>query len=389
MTPLLSNGNPVAWWFAFKFNGATYSGDEKMEVSPGIFGGTPKDYKGGFSLTYAYASSAHAALKLGPGYLGTSLSDPLGATFNQIYNGNCNYILWNDQFDNDPMPAKSAPAGHSKGVLAWDHTGAGIVIQVTTPSWPGSGSKLHPRQTDGNTVGCINDDDVEFSQHFFALSLTEADVAAVLAGLVNASVVTMPGNRQIFNAGGPASLQAIAAKLGPVSASTSVLDQMLSSGVRLISKPSKLTAPPWQLVSAQLGGLPLRLACWWAMPDEINSTNGTVKPACWSAALGSPGAVQIATTGTWMGKSISLIGEPPDVMGLAYNHAKIGVSTLPAQPLCIFGDMNQQGSLNGTGVPGSCEVSQNGRGGMFFVMNNQTLWGSLTALLAGNSVPVA
>lgn len=385
LSPLLAAGNPVDWWFVFKFNGATFPCIESKEPNPGIFGGTPMDYGGGFSLNYACASSANATLQMGTGYLGTSVNDPLGATFNQIYQGTCNYVLWNDQFNNDPMPNEDTPWGHAKGVLAWDNTGAGFVIQVSTPSWPASGSAKYPRKTDGNTLGCVHDDDSMVSQHFFALTLTAADVATILAGLVNASVVTKPGDLQIVNAGGPANLQTLAKNLGTVSSSKTLMKQVLSSGVTFISKPSSLHVPPWQMVSAQLGSLPIRVASWWTDP-MIYSTVAASLPNCWVSALGQPGAVQIATSGTWQGKSIGLQGGE----GLTFNHAKVGVSLLPAQPLCIFGDMNQQGTLDGDGkgLDASCASSQNGRGGTFYALQNPALFQSLTALLGGNSAPV-
>ena len=385
LAPLLAAGTPVDWWFAFKFNAATFPCLESHEPNPGIFGGTPMDYGGGFSLNYACASSANASLQMGTGYLGTSLSDPLGATFSQIYQGACNYVLWNDQFNNDPLPTEDSPWGHAKGVLAWDDTGAGLILQVSTPSWPASGSAQYPRKTDGNTLGCVRDDDAMVSQHFFALKLTAVDVATILAGLVNASVVTKHGNLQIVNAGGPANLQALATHLGTLSSSKTVMKQVLSSGVTFISKPSALHVPVWQLVSAQLGSLPLRVATWWTDP-MIYSTTAATPVKCWDATLGQPGPVQIAISGTWQGQSIGLQGGE----GTGFNHAKVGVSQLPAQPLCIFGDMNQQGTLDGhgQGLDASCASSQNGRGGTFYVLENATLFQSLTGLLNANSAPV-
>ncbi|HEX5337355.1 MAG TPA: hypothetical protein VFW53_02850, partial [Gallionella sp.] len=86
LSPLLAQNKPVDWWFAFKFNAATFPGDESKEPDPGIFGGTPKDYQGEFSLSYAVASSASPTLQMGDGYIGGSLNDPLGATFDQLYN---------------------------------------------------------------------------------------------------------------------------------------------------------------------------------------------------------------------------------------------------------------------------------------------------------------
>jgi hypothetical protein len=64
------------------------------------------------------------------------------------------------------------------------------------------------------------------------------------------------------------------------------------------------------------------------------------------------------------------------------NHAKVGVST-GAQPYAIFGDMNQQGAL----APPKCDSSQNGRGGLFYVVKNQELFESVRDLLKGETAP--
>jgi Deoxyribonuclease II len=283
-------------------------------------------------------------------------------------------VVWNDQFDGDPMNTEASPAGHSKGVLAWDAQGNGVVMQVSTPSWPASGSIDHARKNDGNTLGCVKDNDVLVSQHFFSLKLTKDDVTAVLKGLSNASVVTDPSNPQIVNNGGPAEIQTLIRDLGQHSQGKTATDVTLSSGVRLISKPSKLQTPPWQMVSALLGGEPLRVASWYTRP-EIPSTTATTAVACWDSSLGKPGAVENATTGTWAGTTIGLEGMPePDG-----NHAKVGVST-GSHTYAIFGDMNQQGALSG-----KCASSQNGRGGLFYVVEDATLAKSVRDLLKGDT----
>jgi len=263
-------------------------------------------------------------------------------------------------------------------MLAWNSAGEGMVLQVSTPSWPASGSKNSPRKTDGNTLGCVNDDNVEVSQHFFALKLTKNDLLKVLSALQNASVVTDPKNAQIVKSGGPADVQAAVKTLGVRSKATTALREELSTGVELISKPSALNVPPWQMVSSFLKGISLRTATWWAKP-EIYSTTETTKIGCWSNTLGKPGAVEIATTGQWAGQEIGLTGgSGPD-----FNHAKIGVSTSGTAHYAIFGDMNQQGTASG----GNCASSQNGRGGLFYVIDNQELSDSVTSLIHGNSAP--
>jgi hypothetical protein len=376
--PLLSSGNAVDWWFVFKFNSETLPGCGGAAQRACIFGGTVQPYNN-FGQQFAYASSANHNLQSGGGCVGDTLTDPIGATFDEVYNGNYFYVVWNDQFYGDPLNTESSPAGHSKGVLAWDNDGNGFVMQVSTPSWPGSGSVRSPRQTDGNTLGCVKDNDVLVSQHYFALKLNKDDVLAVLRAMQNSSVVTAPAKPETVNNGGPADIQQLANGLGAISTSDTPTKVALSSGVVLLSKPSHLHVPPWQMVSAMLSGEPLRVASWWTRP-EIPTTLGTEEIGCWSSTLGKPGGVQIATSGTWAGKSIGLEGlsEPEG------NHAKIGVSSGGTHSYIIFGDMNQQGTLSG-----NCNSSQNGRGGMFYVVNDPTLYTSVSNLLQGQSAPAA
>jgi len=75
----------------------------------------------------------------------------------------------------------------------------------------------------------------------------------VLKALANASVVTDPTDVQIVNVSPPSDLTKLVDSLGQKTNSTSYTKDTLSSGVVLISKPSNLNAPPWQMVSAVLG----------------------------------------------------------------------------------------------------------------------------------------
>ncbi len=339
-SPLLKAGQPVDWWFTFKFNSKTAADCSNNVQRACTFGGTVQSSYKEWGLQYAYASSS-------------------------------------DQFYGDPIPNADSPAGHSKGILAWDAKGNGVVMQVSTPSWPGSGSAKFPRKL-GNTLGCIQgDNDILVSQHFFSLKLDPADVVAVLTALANASVATNLSKPQIANIGGPAPIVAAAKLLGKHSASKTPTKVTLSSGVVLISKPSELNVPPWQMVSGLLSSEPLRAATWWTKP-EIPTTKSSTPVECWDSSLGTPGAVEIATSGTWNGASIGLEGMA-DPEG---NHAKIGIST-GTHKYAIFGDMNQQGSLN----PPKCGSSQDGRGGMFFVVENDGLFNTVSALIKGATAP--
>jgi hypothetical protein len=199
----------------------------------------------------------------------------------------------------------------------------------------------------------------------------------VLKALKNASVVTDPTNKQIVNNGGPADIRALVQGLGEKSDSAVVLSEKLSSGVAVFAKPSKLLVPPWQMVSAELGGVSLRAATRWASP-QIYSTTTATKIECWDPSLGAPGAVAIATTRHWGEQGFGLTGGG----GTDHNHAKIGVSTSGDTHYTILGDMNQQGAISG-----ECGSSQNGRGGFFFVLQDDTFWSGITNLIAGESAP--
>src|SRR2546421_3369660 len=231
-TPLLEKGKPVDWWFIFKFNTSSFplcGGGAPRACS---FGGDAQPYKQ-WSQQFAYSSATGKALKDGDGCVGDKADDPLGARFDQVYNGSLFFVVWNDQFYDDPhiqgcSESCGSPWGHSKGMLAWNSDGDGVVLQVTTPSWPAAGNKANPRKTDGNTLGCIKDDDVEVSQHFFSLKLSKDDVVKVLKGLANASVVTDPKNPQIVHNGGPADIKQLVDDLGVKSHNKTATKEKLS-----------------------------------------------------------------------------------------------------------------------------------------------------------------
>ena len=388
--PLLAAGKPVTWWFVFKLNASVFPECSKRAIRSCPFGGDVQPYTSfGQQYVYDYKDDSgvprdSTALQQGDGCLGDTEDDPVGATFDEIYHTTLHYVVWNDQFYQDPtLPDCSgdscgSPWGHSKGILAWDDSGEGLVMQVTTPSWPGSGSALHPRASNDNSLGCVINNDVKFSQHFFALKLTHDDLLIVLQALANASVVTDPKDEQIAsNNGGPVEVVTLVNALGKKSSSVTATRQSLSTGVQVISKPSALHVPPWQLVSSLLGGVPLRTATWWTRP-AIPSTLSAVD--CWDDSLHTPGSVAIATSGTFAGKPFSLKAGP----SANGNHAKIGVST-DSSHYTIFGDMNQQGAIGGGEK--ACGSSQNGRGGIFFVVQDAGLSARVTSLLRGDTAP--
>ena len=252
-----------------------------------------------------------------------------------------------------------------------------------------SRNKKNTAKPDYNTLGCIDDDDIMVAQHFFCLKVNKADLLMVLEGLYNASVVTDPEIPALCNtSNSPADIQNAVSKLGRYIETAEVKTYDLSSGITFISKPSFLHVPPWQMVSAQLNELDLRVVSWWASP-AIYSTKAGAVPGCWAPGLGTPGEVEIATTGIWKGVTFSVIGDNYQNS----NHAKLGISKDPKRPISIFGDENQQGALkvgyDKTGYYAThtqqCDSSQNGRGGTFYVLKDQGMWESMTELFKGKS----
>jgi len=251
-------------------------------------------------------------------------------------------------------------------------------MHVTTPDWPGSGDPTQPRTQQGNTLGCVVDDNVEVAQHFFALRLpSAADTQEVLLALQKASVVTDPSNSQLVKlSDSPAELASLANGLAQLDTSVVPFQSTLSSSVKLLAKPQALHVPVWQLISS-LVGVPLRTATWWTNPPVPSAHAG--EPGCWSAELASPSEVQIATSGQWQGTKFSLAGG----LGQDSNHAKMGHSL--GGSLAIVGDMNQQGSYSPE--MRKCSSSQNGRGGIFFVLDDSVLHDGLVQLMTGDTAP--
>ena len=115
------------------------------------------------------------------------------------------------------------------------------------------------------------------------------------------------------------------------------------------------------------------------MRAKIYTTTADTPIACWDSSLGKAGPVEIATSGQWDGTKFGLKGG----LGTDFNHAKLGVSTSGDKNYAIFGDMNQQGTLSGP----NCASSQNGRGGLFYVIDNAELSASVKSLMEGDTAP--
>lgn len=386
--PLLGDGSSADWWFTYKTNTLAYPNCSGTRECP--FGGKVQAYPTGWGLQYLLASSVGgktSALEQKSDCLGSG-DDPVAKTFAQIYDGTAaNYIIWNDQFYGDPelnVTPKcttycASPWGHSKGAIAWGSDGTGFVLQVTTPDWPGNGDKTKERSQQGNTLGCVGDDDAKVAQHMFALRLaSSSDTQTVLQAMARASVATDPKNSMLMKlTDGPSDIASIARNLGRLDDSETVFSDTLSvAGVKVIAKPHSVNVPPWSLVSSVLS-LPLRVASWFTSPKLISAKAGT--PGCWASSLSEPQEVQTVLSGQWDNKTMGMLGES----SLDGNHAKVAHSL--SGTTSVFGDMNQEGSYQPSDR--KCDSSQNGRGGMFFVLDDSVMHDGLKSLLTGDTAP--
>ncbi len=196
----------------------------------------------------------------------------------------------------------------------------------------------------------------------------------MLEAMRTASIATSIKVPQVVRNGGPPDVRDAVTKLGQAPSSKDkfpIMQEPLSIKINnkpvvLIAKPSNVSVPPWQMVSALLSGVSARAATWWTKP-KIDSTLASTTNKCMDKAIkdgaikGKAGPVAIALTGEWKKSSIKLYAPS--------NHAKIGVATSGNNTRYeIFGDLNQQGSLS---PPPDCDASQNGRGGMFFVLQRR------------------
>lgn len=104
----------------------------------------------------------------------------------------------------------------------------------------------------------------------------------------------------------------------------------------------------------------------------IEPTTGTTPIGCWNPQLRKAGAAEIATSRSWGGTTFRL----KDGLSSNANHAKIGVSIGDSTDDTVFGDLNQQGALSG-----KCGSSQNGSGGLFYIVNGHVLVNGIRSLL--------
>ena len=298
-----------------------------------------------------------------------------------------------------------SPWGHSKGAFAFEEGSLGFFLQGTTPNWP------DPSQGDTFApLGCQLDNNVYLSQSFLGVTLASDDFTTIAPVLEKARLCSSgslscrngsSGHMVDFNCTSEATRGEDWSILNTAFAATSTMD-MPSEGLnitapggstlRLFSHSAAYENPPWLLVANDLG-VDLGVASWWDFnygqatlcsgDDYSNATeNYCLINNELGLALNTQGgaaqSVENAIAASFMvggaDRAWALWGE---FSGIA-SHAKFGVAGDQTSHWVVSGDQNSQGF----DCSSACNGSQQGRGGLFFAVQDEALHESLYDLLA-------
>jgi hypothetical protein len=85
--PLLKDGQPVEWWFGFKFNAGSFPGCGGAQRAC-LFWRHGSNIQRGIRPTVRLCRQRRPHTRTGGGCPGDTTTDPVGTTFNQVYKGN-------------------------------------------------------------------------------------------------------------------------------------------------------------------------------------------------------------------------------------------------------------------------------------------------------------
>ena len=296
---------------SFKFNSSkSFAGCEPASKNPGqknptmtatgnaSFGGVVQT-KPAFGQQFAFASSEDGALRQGSGCAGATLTDPIGATFDQVYNGSFHYLIWNDQFYHDPVGLGlqgrqlRRALGPLEGTARLERCGrrlrhAGLDAGVAAL---GQQPVRHAQGEQGQYARLQQLEQQSARQP--ALLCAQADQQRCLVEVLDGAEECERGDRsrpslQIVQNGGPPDVRKLVddSENGRTQGRASIIKTELSSGVIMISKPSGLACAALAdgFVIADSEPTPAehaqRTATWWTKPWIPTTTNSTAI-RCW------------------------------------------------------------------------------------------------------------
>ncbi len=180
------HGKPVAWWVVIKIPWEVRNAHGQY-VRPPCDCPKPECENVGvqveeerkFGLCYLYADANQPQLKyfrdMGYDCLGQGGLDPVSQTLRQRENATY-WAYFNDQLNGIALQVNKSQVcsgandfnAHSKGALAFNANTGGFVLQSSTPNFPDPSPVAKGEFV---RLGCQHDNNVEYAQHMFSMSL--------------------------------------------------------------------------------------------------------------------------------------------------------------------------------------------------------------------------
>ncbi|CAK4090154.1 unnamed protein product [Aphanomyces euteiches] len=416
-------GNPVSWWFVLKLPWQTRN-------AKGEYIDTPCDCprpdcsnvnveiqdERKFGLCYLYADANNSTLRyfrdVGFDCLGQGGNDPVSQTLRAGKNATY-WAYFNDQYNGiaekqDKKRTCSADDGfnaHAKGAVAFEADTGGFILQTSTPNFPDPTIASSDEQDDFVRLGCQHDNNVEYSQHLFAMSVGSDGIDLVgnawhSARLCSANhyddmveMLASPALRQNKeHAVADALVNAEAVEKPSINVTFTTKGSRKVS-ISAVVKNKQSEVPPWAMVASAFES-DLSVASWWdegyGIPtlcdgDKYDSTPHNFCLTNNPIALRQDGTFPYNVENL-MEASLTL----PSKSKLSWslrggrvrdgNHGKWALATPrhgQSSGLSIFGDMNMEGYP----CSKTCSGSQGGRGGSFYGIQDADLHKSLVELI--------
>ncbi|ETV89665.1 hypothetical protein, variant 1 [Aphanomyces astaci] len=426
-------GQPVAWWVVLKLPWQVRDAQGKYIPTPcdcdkpqcaNVKVDVPEERK--FGLCYLYADANNPRLRhfrdVGYDCLGQGGNDPVSHTLRQAKNATY-WAIFNDQFNGiaEKQDKRRVCSGgdafnaHAKGAVAFELDSGGYVLQSSTPNFPDPTIPTGDSDDDFIRLGCQHDNNVEYAQHLFAMSVDGEAIKAVGRGWQSARLCSTNHYHDMSQVLASAALRhnelehpMAAALVDPdaddaPSTNVTVVTKVGSVRIRGLFKDKASAVPPWAM-AAEAFGTDLSVASWWDENFGIPSLcDGDVYGAVAEAFCLKNNPLTLRPDGTFPYNVENLMQATTpwrlscdDAAAVTWslrggrvrdgNHAKWAVgtprggSTSPTSQaaLSIFADLNMEG------YPCSkkCNGSQGGRGGSFYGIEDTVLHASLVGLVS-------
>nr|AIG56182.1 secreted protein [Achlya hypogyna] len=282
------DGRPVAWWFVLKLPAQVRSATGTFMPTPCDCAppacASPEEPLRAHGLCYLYADANNPVLRhfrdVGYDCLGQGGRDPVSQTLRQKQTAT-HWGYFNDQLNGLAfMQQKSLVCGgsssfnaHSKGMVAFEAATGGFVLQTSTPNFPDPSSPAFV------PLGCQADNNVEYAQHLFAMSLDAAELLTLATGWQSARLCSANHYHTLHDLLVSPSLANASSSLPPVAQAVAraLVEERLtpsaSSQKTVVTKGSPVAVsglfkshraqvPPWAMAASAYAS-DVSVASWW------------------------------------------------------------------------------------------------------------------------------